>query len=138
MIETVVDGKTRAYALCFGRDSETYFRKLGPAGQATQFQGENYYILQLNMFPGASYYMRKVDDSMSRYTVFAKREHRNGVPRLSNPVGTAHYLSSVNPYLKIRFDLFNRPFYMDLFESQRKVPENSNLTAGSITGELHA
>jgi len=94
------------------------------AGHATIEEGKEYYEVRLMLFPGITYYMTKNKDSMTQYTVFAKRiQNSEGKCKFQNPVGMGELRDS---YIEIRFPLIRADLYMNLFP---KMTIEGNLSA---------
>lgn len=88
------------------------------AGCALLFEGNNYYVLQLMMFPDRYYFMAKNKDSSAYYTIFSRKVKSDDSVHFQNPVGSARLSEDLKTHLELKFHLFNTNLYMSLFPSE--------------------
>lgn len=106
------------YELVVGRCDGGRVQYPKNTGFALRRGEELFYMLKLNMFPGATYYLSKNHGENPNYTLFAKMLRDDKGVRFQNPIGAARLRTDLKTHLEIRFNLFDRRVYMSLFPAQ--------------------
>jgi len=87
------------------------------AGNAYLYEGSDYYVVNLLLFPEKNLFVKKDAASRDKYTVFARCYKQDGKFHFKSPVGNAYLNEDLKTHLEIYLPLLSRRIFMSLYPS---------------------
>ena len=104
------------FEIVSGQKNENELNNQKYAGVSYYKEDEDFFRLQLNIFPNISYFVRK-NRSNDGYTIFSKMIKTSEGVNFQNPVGYARVLEKIRTHMHLKFDVLNISLFMSLFPS---------------------